>query len=97
MQQSVLRAFRHLSKFRREASFKTWLSAIVWNEVSLTRRAADFASSATGTGVRSDEARRSFGFAAYVGPEAAGARPAARHSDSTAGKVPAGDRTARSE
>ncbi|HEY4361359.1 MAG TPA: sigma-70 family RNA polymerase sigma factor [Bryobacteraceae bacterium] len=38
VQQSVLRAFRHLSKFRRQASFKTWLSAIVWNEVSLIRR-----------------------------------------------------------
>jgi RNA polymerase sigma-70 factor (ECF subfamily) len=38
VQQSVLRAFRHLGAFRREASFKTWLSAIVWNEVTQTRR-----------------------------------------------------------
>jgi RNA polymerase sigma-70 factor (ECF subfamily) len=38
VQQSVLRAFRHLGAFRREASFKTWLSAIAWNEVAQTRR-----------------------------------------------------------
>jgi RNA polymerase sigma-70 factor (ECF subfamily) len=38
VQRSVLRAFRHLPAFRREASFKTWLSTITWNEVSQTRR-----------------------------------------------------------
>jgi RNA polymerase sigma-70 factor, ECF subfamily len=38
VQQSVLRAFLHLGAFRREASFKTWLSAIAWNEVTQTRR-----------------------------------------------------------
>jgi RNA polymerase sigma-70 factor (ECF subfamily) len=37
VQQSVLRAFRHLAAFRREASFKTWLSAIAWNEVTHAR------------------------------------------------------------
>ena len=38
VQQSVLRAFRHLGAFRQEASFKTWLSSIAWNEVTQTRR-----------------------------------------------------------
>ena len=38
VQQSVLRAFSHLRQFRREASFKTWLSAIASNEVSHLRR-----------------------------------------------------------
>jgi RNA polymerase sigma-70 factor, ECF subfamily len=43
VQQSVLRAFRHLSSFRRESSFKTWLSAIAWNEVAQTRRRQSYA------------------------------------------------------
>jgi RNA polymerase sigma-70 factor (ECF subfamily) len=38
VQRSVLRAFRHLAAFRGEASFKTWLSTITWNEVSQARR-----------------------------------------------------------
>jgi len=38
VQQSVLRALRHLPDFRREASFKTWLSAIAINEVIQLRR-----------------------------------------------------------
>jgi RNA polymerase sigma-70 factor (ECF subfamily) len=38
VQQAVLRAFRHLSQFRREASFKTWLYAIAFHEVSQLRR-----------------------------------------------------------
>jgi RNA polymerase sigma-70 factor (ECF subfamily) len=38
VQQSVLSALCHLGGFRREASFKTWLSTIAWNEVSQTRR-----------------------------------------------------------
>jgi RNA polymerase sigma-70 factor (ECF subfamily) len=38
VQQAVLRAFSHLQQFRGEASFKTWLSAIVFNEVSHLRR-----------------------------------------------------------
>jgi RNA polymerase sigma-70 factor (ECF subfamily) len=36
VQQSVLWAFMHLRKFRREASFKTWLSAIAGNETLRT-------------------------------------------------------------
>jgi RNA polymerase sigma factor (sigma-70 family) len=38
VQQSVLRAFCHLAKFRRDASFKTWLCAIAFNEVNQLRR-----------------------------------------------------------
>lgn len=38
VQQSVLQALRNLRQFRREASFKTWLSAIASNEVSHWRR-----------------------------------------------------------
>jgi RNA polymerase sigma-70 factor (ECF subfamily) len=38
VQQAVLRAFSHLRQFRGEASFKTWLSAIAFNEVSHLRR-----------------------------------------------------------
>ena len=38
VQQAVLRAFSHLRQFRREASFKTWLSAITFHEVSQLRR-----------------------------------------------------------
>jgi hypothetical protein len=33
VQQAVLRAFHNLAQFRREASFKTWLSKITSNEV----------------------------------------------------------------
>lgn len=39
VQQTMLRAFCHLSQFRREASFKTWLCAIAFHEVSQVRRA----------------------------------------------------------
>jgi RNA polymerase sigma-70 factor, ECF subfamily len=38
VQQSVLRALLHLGAFRREASFKTWLSSIAWNEVTQVQR-----------------------------------------------------------
>jgi RNA polymerase sigma-70 factor, ECF subfamily len=38
VQQTVLRAFSHLRQFRREASFRTWLSAIASNEVIQWRR-----------------------------------------------------------
>lgn len=38
VQQTVLRALSHLRQFRREASFKTWLSAIALNEVIHVRR-----------------------------------------------------------
>jgi len=38
VQQALLRAFRNLRQFRREASFKTWLSAIIFNEVIHLRR-----------------------------------------------------------
>lgn len=38
VQQTVLRAFSHLGQFRRESSFKTWLSAIASNEVIQWRR-----------------------------------------------------------
>jgi RNA polymerase sigma-70 factor (ECF subfamily) len=38
VQQAVLRAFRHLGSFRREASFKTWLCAIALNEAIHLRR-----------------------------------------------------------
>jgi RNA polymerase sigma-70 factor (ECF subfamily) len=38
VQQAVLQAFCHLPQFRREASFKTWLSAIAFNEVIHWRR-----------------------------------------------------------
>jgi RNA polymerase sigma-70 factor (ECF subfamily) len=38
VQQAVLRAFSNLAQFRREASFRTWLSAIAVNEVSQLRR-----------------------------------------------------------
>jgi len=34
VQQAVLCAFRNLAQFRREASFRTWLSAITANQVS---------------------------------------------------------------
>jgi RNA polymerase sigma-70 factor (ECF subfamily) len=40
VQQAVLRAFSHLDRFRREASFKTWLSAIALNEVNHLRRSS---------------------------------------------------------
>lgn len=39
VQQAVLRALRHIGQFRGEASFKTWLSAIAFNEINHTRRA----------------------------------------------------------
>jgi RNA polymerase sigma-70 factor (ECF subfamily) len=38
VQQAVLQAFHNLGQFRREASFKTWLSRITSNEVSHLRR-----------------------------------------------------------
>jgi RNA polymerase sigma-70 factor (ECF subfamily) len=38
VQQAVLSALRHLSQFRREASFKTWLWAITFHEVSQSHR-----------------------------------------------------------
>ena len=38
VQQAVLQAFHNLGQFRREASFKTWLSRIAWNEVIHLRR-----------------------------------------------------------
>ena len=38
VQQAVLRAFCHLRQFRGEASFKTWLYAIAFREVSQLRR-----------------------------------------------------------
>jgi RNA polymerase sigma-70 factor (ECF subfamily) len=38
VQQAVLCAFRNLGQFRREASFKTWLSRITFNEVIHLRR-----------------------------------------------------------
>jgi RNA polymerase sigma-70 factor (ECF subfamily) len=38
VQQAVLRAFHNLAQFRREASFKTWLSKITVNEVIHLRR-----------------------------------------------------------
>jgi RNA polymerase sigma-70 factor, ECF subfamily len=38
VQQAVLQAFHGLSQFRREASFKTWLSRIASNEVIHLRR-----------------------------------------------------------
>jgi len=38
VQQAVLQAFHGLSQFRREASFKTWLSKIASNEVGHLRR-----------------------------------------------------------
>jgi len=38
VQQSVLQALDHLRHFRREASFRSWLGAIVSNEISLLRR-----------------------------------------------------------
>jgi RNA polymerase sigma-70 factor (ECF subfamily) len=38
VQQAVLRAFCGLGQFRREASFKTWLSRIAFNEVIHVRR-----------------------------------------------------------
>jgi RNA polymerase sigma-70 factor (ECF subfamily) len=38
VQQAVLRAFYNLARFRREASFKTWLSKITFNEVIHVRR-----------------------------------------------------------
>lgn len=41
VQQAVLRAYRHLGQFRREASFKTWLYAIAFREVSQLRRTPD--------------------------------------------------------
>lgn len=41
VQQAVLRAFRHLEQFRRDASFRTWLSAIAIHEaIHLRRRQA---------------------------------------------------------
>src|SRR5689334_22316433 len=44
VQGSVMRAFRHLGQFRGEASFKTWLSAIVLNEAIQTVRRKSFQS-----------------------------------------------------
>ena len=38
VQQAVLQAFHNLGRFRREASFKTWLSRIASNEVIHVRR-----------------------------------------------------------
>jgi RNA polymerase sigma-70 factor (ECF subfamily) len=38
VQQAVLRAFCHLKQFRGEATFKTWLYAIAFNEVNQLRR-----------------------------------------------------------
>jgi len=38
VQQAVLQAFSNLWQFRREASFKTWLSAIASNEVTHWRK-----------------------------------------------------------
>jgi RNA polymerase sigma-70 factor (ECF subfamily) len=38
VQQAVLRALDNVRQFRREASFKTWLSRITFNEVSHLRR-----------------------------------------------------------
>src|SRR5882757_2361383 len=38
VQQAVLQAFHNLGQFRREASFKTWLSRITSNEVIHLRR-----------------------------------------------------------
>jgi RNA polymerase sigma-70 factor, ECF subfamily len=38
VQQAVLQAFHNLGQFRREASFKTWLSKITSNEVIHVRR-----------------------------------------------------------
>jgi len=39
IQSAVLHAFGNLHQFRHEASFKTWLSAIAWNEATQWRRA----------------------------------------------------------
>jgi RNA polymerase sigma-70 factor (ECF subfamily) len=39
VQQAVLRALRHIHQFRGEASFKTWLSTIAFNEINHNRRA----------------------------------------------------------
>jgi len=38
VQQAILQAFHNLGQFRREASFKTWLSKIAFNEVIHLRR-----------------------------------------------------------
>jgi RNA polymerase sigma-70 factor (ECF subfamily) len=38
VQESMLLAFRHLGQFRRDASFKTWLSSIAFNEVVHVQR-----------------------------------------------------------
>jgi len=38
VQQTALRAFCHLHQFRREATFRTWLCAIAFREVSQVRR-----------------------------------------------------------
>jgi RNA polymerase sigma-70 factor (ECF subfamily) len=38
VQETVLRAFSHLGQFRHDASFKTWLGAIAFNEVQHLRR-----------------------------------------------------------
>jgi RNA polymerase sigma-70 factor, ECF subfamily len=38
VQQAILRAYRHLEQFRRDASFRTWLSAIAIHEVIHLRR-----------------------------------------------------------
>lgn len=43
VQQAVLQAFYGLNQFRREASFKTWLSRIASNEVIHLRRGRDIA------------------------------------------------------
>ena len=44
VQQAVLQAFHNLGQFRREASFKTWLSRITSNEVIHLRRGKAIAS-----------------------------------------------------
>lgn len=38
VQQAVLQAFHNLGQFRREASFKTWISRITFNEIVHLRR-----------------------------------------------------------
>jgi len=43
VQQAVLRAFYNLGRFRREASFKTWLSRIAFHEAIHLRRKRTFA------------------------------------------------------
>jgi len=47
VQQAVLRALYHIGQFRREASFKTWLSKITFNEVMHLRRGRAIASASS--------------------------------------------------